>query len=80
MTNTLQPENVRKLGAIAEAASAWGVSKYTAQRLIDEGFVKSVTIGARRLVPLEEIERVAREGAGKPRRRKTVRKHPIERE
>jgi len=63
-----------KLRGISEAAETWGVSKFTARRLIDAGLVHSVTIGSRRLVPEEEIERVAREGAGKPRAKKRARR------
>ena len=59
-----------RLIAIPEASQRWGVSKFTVRRLIDAGYVRSVSISARRLIPEEEVERVSREGAGQPRRRK----------
>lgn len=59
-----------RLRSIAEASVAWGVSKFTVRRLIGGGFVKSVTVSTRRLIPEDEVERVAHEGAGKPRSRK----------
>lgn len=61
-----------KLLGIREGAETCHVSPFTLRRLIVAGYVRSVTIGARRLIPVEEIERVLREGAGKPRRRRTV--------
>jgi excisionase family DNA binding protein len=59
-----------RLQGIREAAESLNVSTFTLRRLIDGGQVRSVTIGSRRLIPEDEVERVAREGAGKPRRRK----------
>jgi predicted site-specific integrase-resolvase len=58
------------LVSISAASERWGVSKFTTRRLIDGGYVRSVTISSRRLIPEDEVERVAREGAGKPRHRK----------
>ena len=58
------------LMSVSEASEKWGVSKFTTRRLIDAGYVRSVTISSRRLIPVEEVERVSREGAGKPRARK----------
>lgn len=49
-----------------------GVSTYTLRRLADKGYLRTVTIGARRLIPAEEVERLVREGAGQPRRRRTA--------
>jgi excisionase family DNA binding protein len=63
------------LKSISAASERWGVSKFTTRRLIDAGYVRSVTISSRRLIPEEEVERVAREGAGKPRYRKAESKH-----
>jgi len=63
------------LHAISYAAKVWGVSVYTARRLLDGGFVKSVTVAGRRLISNDEIERVEREGAGKPRSRRGKRPH-----
>ncbi len=55
------------LQGIAEAARELGVSPYSVRRLIKAGHIRSVTIGARRLIPVVEIERVCREGVGTPR-------------
>jgi predicted site-specific integrase-resolvase len=60
------------LNSISKASERWGVSKFTTRRLIEAGYVRSVTISARRLIPEDEVVRVAREGAGKPRRRKAA--------
>lgn len=62
----------RKLVGIPEGAKSCDVSPFTMRRLCDGGYVKSVTIAGRRLIPVEEIERIVREGAGKPRRRKAT--------
>ena len=57
----------------AEALSKrWGVSKFSAIRLMKSGDLKSVTIGARRLVPLEEVKRAETYGVGKPRKSRKV--------
>jgi excisionase family DNA binding protein len=52
---------------VAEAARLLGVSTFTIRRLANAGALKTVNIGARRLVPSTEVERVAATGAGKPR-------------
>jgi len=49
-------------------AMRWGVSEFTARRLMKTGALKSINIGARRLVPLSEVERAEQFGCGKPRR------------
>ncbi len=59
-----------RLQGIREAAGSLNVSTFTLRRLIDAGQVHSVTIGSRRLIPEEEVARVAREGAERPRCRK----------
>jgi excisionase family DNA binding protein len=53
--------------ALAEAARLLGVSVFTVRRLANAGALKTVNIGARRLVPSSEVERVAATGVGKPR-------------
>jgi excisionase family DNA binding protein len=63
MTNTAEP----KLLSIDRLAERWDLSKYSVRRLIVQGELKSVTIGARRLVPLSEVERAEQFGAGRPR-------------
>ena len=58
----------KQLWSVQETAKRWSVSPFTVRRLIDAGEVRSVTIGARRLVPVSEIERCETEGAGKARK------------
>jgi excisionase family DNA binding protein len=67
-------ESTRLIG-LADAARELGVSVFTLRRLALAGELKTVTVGARRLVPLSEVERVVTTGAGKPRARKTT-PHP----
>ena len=61
-----------RLVGIPESSKRLGVSTFTTRRLIDAGYIHSVTISARRLIPEDELDRVAREGAGKPRQRKAT--------
>jgi excisionase family DNA binding protein len=63
MINTVEP----KLLSMDRVADRWGISKWSVRRLIVQGELKSVTIGARRLVPLGEVERAEQFGVGKPR-------------
>jgi excisionase family DNA binding protein len=58
---------------VAEAARLLGVSTFTIRRLANAGALKTVNVGARRLVPSSEVERVAATGVGKPRRGKSER-------
>jgi excisionase family DNA binding protein len=55
---------------ISEVAKTLGVSHFTIRRLINAGEIKAVSIGTRRLVPTSEVERIASQGAGKPKARK----------
>jgi excisionase family DNA binding protein len=50
------------LKSIQQAANAWGVSVYTVRRLAAAGLVRTVTVGRRRLVPENEIERIVATG------------------
>jgi len=59
-------EQHRLLG-IERLAERWDLSKYSIRRLIVSGALKSVTIGARRLVPLTEVTRAEEFGVGSPR-------------
>jgi len=59
--------------SITEAARILGVSPFTIRRLAKSGSLRTVTVGARRLVPLGEIERVGQFGAGRPRGSNAVR-------
>jgi excisionase family DNA binding protein len=50
------------LKSIKQAADAWGVSVYTARRLAAAGFVRTVTVGRRRLISEDEIDRIVSNG------------------
>lgn len=63
MSNVVEP----KLLSIERLAERWDLSKYSVRRLIVQGELKSVTIGARRLVPLSEVEHAEQFGVGRPR-------------
>ena len=58
------------LRSLQETANILGVSLFTLRRLIDGGAIRSVNVGARRLVPVSEVERVVTQGAGTARIRK----------
>jgi excisionase family DNA binding protein len=60
-------EAEKKLLSIDRLADRWDLSKYSVRRLIVAGELKSVTIGARRLIPLAEVERAEQFGVGRPR-------------
>jgi len=60
-------EELKHLLSLDRLAARWDVSKYSVRRLIVQGDIKSVNIGARRLVPLSEVERIERFGVGRPR-------------
>lgn len=48
---------------VSEAAEALSISRWTLQRAIQAGQVRVVRLGPRSTrVPLEEVERIAREG------------------
>lgn len=59
---------------IPEAAQMLGVSVHTVRRLVGRGDIHAVNIGARRLVPTSEIERIMQRGAGQARPIKAHRK------
>jgi excisionase family DNA binding protein len=61
--------NKKSLVALVEAARTLGVSVFTVRRLADRGELKTVNVGARRLVPVSELARVVASGVGKARRR-----------
>jgi excisionase family DNA binding protein len=63
MTTATEP----KLFSIERLAERWDLSKWSVRRLIVNGDLKSVTIGARRLIPLSEVERAEQFGVGTPR-------------
>ena len=53
------------LRSIRFSAEVLGVSTFTIRRLIAAGQMEAVNIGARRLIPEAEIERVAAQGVGR---------------
>ena len=57
-----------RLLGLAEAAKVLGVSVFTVRRLANRGEIRVVNVGARRLIPLAEIDKVILHGVGKPRR------------
>jgi excisionase family DNA binding protein len=56
-----------QLVAISDSAQRIGVSTYTVRRLIARGEIASVNVGARRLIPETEIERIVTRGVGRAR-------------
>ena len=59
---------------IPQCAARWGVSKDTVRRAADAGYIKTIYLGGRRLIPLSEVRRIEAEGFGTPRnRRKSLR-------
>jgi len=58
-----------KLLSIARLAGRWDVSPDTIRRLASTGAIRTVTIAARRLIPMDEVERAELSGVGKPRRK-----------
>jgi hypothetical protein len=71
MTSTAQEQGLQQLFSIGRVAARWGVSSYTIRRLLDSAELRSVTIAARRLIPLSEIERAELMGVGSARKRRT---------
>ena len=61
-------EAEKQLLSIDRLAERWDLSKYSVRRLIVQGELKSVTIGARRLVPISEVQRAEQFGVGRPRK------------
>ena len=70
----MSAENEKRLLGIETVAARWDMSKWSVRRLINDGELKSVTIGARRLVPLTEVERAEQFGVGRPRKLRESRK------
>jgi len=61
----------RVLGFLfAELASRWRKSPFTVRRLADRGLLRTISIGATRYVPPDEVKRAETEGVGIPRKRK----------
>ena len=51
-----------KLFTVREVANVLRVSEPTVRRWLTRGFLRSVKLGRRRVIPGSEIERVVREG------------------
>jgi hypothetical protein len=64
----MSTDDEKRLLGIETVATRWDMSKWSIRRLINDGELKSVTIGARRLVPLTEVTRAEQFGVGKPRK------------
>lgn len=69
-TSAVGPE--RQLFDAAALAQRWGVSPFSVRRLMKIGSLHSITIGARRMVPLGEVQRAEQYGVGQPRTRKVA--------
>ena len=50
--------------SLRDAAAYWGVSERHVAGLAAANKIRTIRIGCRRLVPADEVARVAREGAG----------------
>ena len=70
MTDIAQDQQLFSIGRVAQR---WGVSPDTIRRLVNSSELRSVTIAARRLIPLAEIERAELLGVGSARQRLTDR-------
>ncbi len=63
MTQTEPPTEAEPAAySLKAAARALSISERSLQRLIAEGRMKSIRLGARRLVPAAEVRRAAAEG------------------
>ena len=62
MSNTLQKQERRAL-SIKEAAQACGLSRATLYRLLNDGKLTTIKVGARRLVPVASIDALLAGGA-----------------
>jgi hypothetical protein len=63
-------KDARKLLSLAAVAGRWDVSIFTVRRLADQGLITTINIGARRMISIEECERIETQGVGKARPRK----------
>jgi len=59
----------RQLFSFGEVGERWGVSSWTVRRAVERNEIKAINIGARRLIPLAEIQRVEQTGLGTGRKR-----------
>jgi excisionase family DNA binding protein len=66
----MSERNERTLFGFQEIADRWGVSAWTVRRAVDRGDLRSINIGARRCVSLQEVVKAELTGIGTPRARK----------
>lgn len=52
--------------SVENLVKRWGLSRWTISRRADEGFIRTVYFGSRRLVPADEVARIDRDGLPKP--------------
>lgn len=70
MSSSIVPANQRGVNrfaprmalGVAETAALLGVSRTTVHALLRSGRLRSVKIGARRLIPVAEVERLLEQG------------------
>jgi excisionase family DNA binding protein len=65
----LADRQIAQILGIQELANRWSVSRSTVERLIDTGELETISIMSRRMVPLREVKRIEKHGAGKARPR-----------
>lgn len=53
---------MKKLHSIKDAAEALGISIASLRSHATKGDIRTVKLGRRRLVPIEELDRISREG------------------
>jgi hypothetical protein len=52
----------RRAHTLEEFATSFGIAKFTVQRLISHGLLKTIHIGAKPLIPEAEAQRIERDG------------------
>lgn len=52
----------RRAHTLEEFATSFGIAKFTVQRLISHGLLKTIHIGAKPLIPEREAQRIERDG------------------
>jgi excisionase family DNA binding protein len=58
----------RRAFGLGEFAQMFGISKDSAKRAAQNGDLRTIMLGGRRLVPSDEVERVAKEGLARVRK------------
>jgi excisionase family DNA binding protein len=67
MGTILEPLSEPLVVSIKEAARLLSLSRFTVRLYAVQGLIKSVRLGKRIVIPLEEVRRVAREGVKTPK-------------